>query len=485
MSERIYSLLFRLFPAGFRRRWQGEALELFRDRAAYERGFGPRLRMWFDILSDFAVSVPQAHLRERRTLMPAAAATTRQEVPSFTMLEDKPIRSSAYLYGTVLSGLILFGISQMAKHAGHFPIGHGGAAEAGGITIDPWATGASGDGDGGSVLVIGNGDGLSHAARPGVVRPVSKVVRVGSAPAEMPFFDAAEKHRVLLGVAEVLRQRYPDQAAAERLGKSLLSAEGALGRTDDPGVFADAITHQLRGQSGDLHFEMAYTRGEAPGRTAPAAMDLQYRRAMLEANCMMEAPAILPDRLGNRVGYLKLDWFAEPEACGDRVAAAMKTLSGADGVVLDLRDNTGGSPEMVMFLAAWLFDRPAFLWNPRESSAERMWTRSPRSGSGLAGKPVWVLTSSRTYSAAEQFAYNLKMLHRATLVGETTAGATDVGVFRRIDDHFGIGLRESKVPNPYQAPDWAVNGVQPDVRVTADEALDTARKLAGTEGARR
>jgi C-terminal processing protease CtpA/Prc len=106
-------------------------------------------------------------------------------------------------------------------------------------------------------------------------------------------------------------------------------------------------------------------------------------------------------------------------------------------------------------------------------------------GSQLASKPVYVLTSSRSVSAAEHFSYNLKMLHRATLIGETTAGATDVGIFHRIDDHFGIGLRESKVPNPYPVPDWAVNGVQPDIRVPADQALEAAKNLARQQVARR
>jgi C-terminal processing protease CtpA/Prc len=77
------------------------------------------------------------------------------------------------------------------------------------------------------------------------------------------------------------------------------------------------------------------------------------------------------------------------------------------------------------------------------------------------------------------------MLHRATLVGETTGGATDVGVFHRIDDHFGIGLRESRVTNPYPSPDWAVRGVDPDVRVASDQALETAEGLAVTNLARR
>ena len=63
------------------------------------------------------------------------------------------------------------------------------------------------------------------------------------------------------------------------------------------------------------------------------------------------------------------------------------------------------------------------------------------------------------------------MLKRATLVGETTGGATDVGSFRRIDDHFGMGIRETRAINPYSEPDWAVTGVEPDVKVKAADAL--------------
>ena len=140
---------------------------------------------------------------------------------------------------------------------------------------------------------------------------------------------------------------------------------------------------------------------------------------------------------------------------------------------------------MVLFLAGWLFDRPAFFWNPREDTAANMWTHSPMAGSSLEHKPIWVLTSGRTWAAAEQFSYDLKELHRATLVGETTGGATDTGVFKNIDEHFGIGLRESRVANPFSDPDWAGRGVQPDVRVAAEGALATAQEMALNQLARK
>jgi hypothetical protein len=52
------------------------------------------------------------------------------------------------------------------------------------------------------------------------------------------------------------------------------------------------------------------------------------------------------------------------------------------------------------------------------------------------------------------------------------------GVFHRIDDHFGIGIPETKTINPFSKTDWAETGVEPDVKVKSTDALETAKKLA-------
>ena len=89
-----------------------------------------------------------------------------------------------------------------------------------------------------------------------------------------------------------------------------------------------------------------------------------------------------------------------------------------------------------------------------------------------------MLTSASTWSGAEQFSYDLKMLRRATLVGERTRGGAHASVFHRIDDHFGMGIPELKPINPFGKTDWEGTGVEPDVKVKAAAALETAEKLA-------
>src|SRR5262249_18748230 len=165
-------------------------------------------------------------------------------------------------------------------------------------------------------------------------------------------------------------------------------------------------------------------------------------------------------------------------ACQGTAEAAMASVNSADAIIFDLRDNRGGEPAMVSLMAAYLFDHPEYLYNPRENITEQSWTHSPVPGNKLADKPVYVLTSGRTFSGAEQFCYDLKMLNRATLVGETTGGGAYSGVFHRIDDHFGMGIPEMKAINPYSKNDWTGGGVAPDVEVKSFDALDIAQKLA-------
>jgi hypothetical protein len=474
-SEKIYALLFHLFPARFRAAWQDEALELFRDRLAHERGLHARLRLWFDLASDFALSLPRVYLSGTAALAPAPQPGAAG-VPTFRPLETPPVRSSAYFFGTILSALAIVVVSILLKHGGHFPAMQGpAAAEGRGFTADPWATGAGGGGNG-SGTAIGKPPSAFVAQSSGLVGPTN-IVSIGK-PKPNYLFDYAQRQVVLDGIIQNLHDHYPNPDVANSAARSLRIQNG-LGRfrsATEPAAFAALVTSRLRESTHDMHLEVVFSERELfAGDAGPSPEEeAQYRSAMLASNCTFQPVRTLP---GN-IGYLKFNTFPDPGLCASIAAETMDALNSSSAVILDLRDNSGGSPQMVMFLAAYFFDRPAFFWNPREDNQARMWTRSPVSRSRLTSKPLFVLTSSRTWSAAEHFTYNMKMLYRAVIVGETTGGATDVGVFHRVDAHFGIGISETHVRNPYSTPDWAATGVAPDVSVPAGQALETAQRRA-------
>ena len=99
-------------------------------------------------------------------------------------------------------------------------------------------------------------------------------------------------------------------------------------------------------------------------------------------------------------------------------------------------------------------------------------------GKRFVDKPVFVLTSKATFSAAEGFSYALKNLKRATLIGETTGGGAHPVEPHRIDDNFFIIVPSGRSISPITKTDWEGTGVEPDVKVPAASALDEALKRA-------
>jgi hypothetical protein len=290
--------------------------------------------------------------------------------------------------------------------------------------------------------------------------------------------DAAERHRVVTGAVANLRQQYFNREVAQQTADALLAHEenGEDGAAKDGVVLADLLTRQMRDASHDMHLVVEYSREILPEHPwKPTEESLaRYRKAMEQQNCMFRKIEILP----YNIGYLKLDSFPDPSVCQSTATAAMADLNHAAAIIFDLRDNSGGFESMVSLIASYLFDHPEYMYSPRGAPTEESWTHSPVPGNTLADKPVYVLTSASTWSGAEQFSYDLKMLKRARLVGETTRGGAHAGIFHRIDEHFGMGIPEEKAINPFGKADWEGVGVEPDVKVRAAEALETAVKLA-------
>ncbi|HJZ65545.1 MAG TPA: S41 family peptidase [Candidatus Acidoferrum sp.] len=476
MSEKFYALLLRLYPAQFREDYGEEALRLFRDRFEDERGFLPRLRLWFDLICDLTVSIPREYLRPAS---PRAAARTSAVYPGLYVIELEPLRFSALLSGGVVTvfavGIVYAALISQAQAIGakKYSGGLAGDGNKPGIHERARLNSDSGSRAGASAGALSSGtDTSANANLEGAPKNANAVVAKGAR------LDDAERQRVIAAASIELRKHYVNRDAAPLIADALLMHErrGDYDNVTDAVAFAGLVTRQMREISADQHLSLDYFDepfAEQQPRT-PAEEMAQYRTLMKQQNCTFEKVEILP---GN-TGYLKINSFPDVAVCEGKAVAAMKTLNHADAVIFDLRDNRGGEPKMVQRMAAYLFDHPEYWYNPRENTTERSWTKSPVPGNLLADKPVYILTSSQTFSGAEQFCYDLKMLKRATLIGETTAGASHAGVFHRIDDHFGIGIPEVKAINPYSENDWTGVGVEPDVKVKSSDALGTAEKLA-------
>jgi len=185
--------------------------------------------------------------------------------------------------------------------------------------------------------------------------------------------------------------------------------------------------------------------------------------------------------LGDGVGYVKFNAFMHPDICAKAATAAMTKIANARALIIDLRDNSGGTPQMVAYVASYLVSSRTHLndaFERRTGETEQFWTRDDVPGRKFGGeKPVYVLTSSNTFSGAEEFTYNLKTQKRATIVGETTGGGAHPVSGHRIDEHFIIGVPFARAINPITHTNWEGTGIEPDVKVPAADALATALRM--------
>ena len=122
---------------------------------------------------------------------------------------------------------------------------------------------------------------------------------------------------------------------------------------------------------------------------------------------------------------------------------------------------------MAAVICSYLFDEPTHLddiYDRKENTTEQLWTFPYLPGKRFTGKAVFVLTSGRTFSAAEEFGYDLKSLKRATLIGETTGGGAHAVAPHRIDDHFFIRVPFARFVNAITGTDWGARELSPTLK---------------------
>lgn len=332
---------------------------------------------------------------------------------------------------------------------------------------------------GGSTTALGN-LAVKDGQPPTVETFSIRALPPGVAPVNVTL-DAALRKQVIAGVNADLAEYYVDSAVAKQM-QDALEAHARAGEYDsitDGDAFAERLTKDLRAVSHDRHLGVTFNPFKMPARREPSPEDIaQMQQQMKHNNCAFRRVEVLP---GN-IGYVKFDGFADATVCAPTAVAAMSFVAHTDAVIFDLRENGGGDPAMVTFIASYLFDKPTHLndlYNRKEDSTEQFWTLSYVPGERLAKQPVFLLTAKRTFSGAEEFAYDLKNQKRATIVGETTGGGAHPVGGHPVADYFVVGVPFAKAVNPISKTNWEGTGVEPDVKVPAADALATAQKLAG------
>lgn len=310
------------------------------------------------------------------------------------------------------------------------------------------------------------------------------------APAQQPMeqpdgtVDSAARVQIIDAILKRLNDSYVFPETAKKMEASI--RERAKNKEYDQitsaKAFAETLTKDLQAVSKDKHLRVRYSHEPIPVREPRRERTAEEREEARRDFGWMNHGFNKVERLRGNIGYVEFAGFFDAELGADTVASTMNFLNGTDALIIDLRTNGGGNPEMVALISSYLFGAEPVHLNDlywREGNrTDEFWTRKEVAGKRYLNKDVYVLTSKRTFSAAEEFAYNLKNLKRATIIGETTGGGAHPGGPHRVHEHFNVFVPTGRAINPITKSNWEGTGVAPDVAVPADQALLTARLMA-------
>ena len=291
---------------------------------------------------------------------------------------------------------------------------------------------------------------------------------------------AAERDQVVKGAIAKLNENYVFPDVAKKMGEAVAAraAKGEYASITTAKALADKLTADFREVSHDRHLHMEYDEHGVPEGDGGGPPPAKQREFMAGINFGFEKV----ERMQGNVGYVEIRGFVPPSLGGGTAGAAMSFVANSDALIIDLRRNGGGEPDMIAYVLSYLFDEPQHvndIYTRTTNETQQWWTAPHVAGLRYGGKkPVYVLTSSRTFSGGEEFAYDLKNLKRATLIGETTGGGAHPVQPYKVSEHFAIGVPYARAVSPVTKTNWEGTGVAPDIASASADALDKAYRMA-------
>ncbi|NHN24059.1 S41 family peptidase [Flavobacterium jejuense] len=290
------------------------------------------------------------------------------------------------------------------------------------------------------------------------------------------------KKNVIQKLAQLMNDFYvfPEVAklTEEHLKTQML--EGYFDEFKNNETFAAALTKSVQAINKDKHMRIrsnqSYTTSEKPQQSM-----IEEHIAGIDRSRQSNAGFKTVKILEGNVGYLDLRGFAGMETGKDIADAYMKLMSRTDAIIIDLSKNGGGSPRMVQYLCSYFFNKKLLLnslyWR-EGNTTEEFWTLDEVGGHKRENVPLFIITSERTFSGAEEFSYNMQTQKRATLVGQTTGGGANPGNSIRINDNLSVFIPKGKAINPVTKTNWEGVGVIPEVATSLEDSYEKTLNFA-------
>jgi hypothetical protein len=287
---------------------------------------------------------------------------------------------------------------------------------------------------------------------------------------------------IVNNVSQLLLDNYVFPDTAIKMSNCIKNKlkDGAYNKITDPVALSDALTIHLYSVYRDGHLLVQYrppVHAAVPvntGSSANPVNDQDPLRRIKRANFGLKKIEILP---GN-IGYIAIEHFWADSIYGKKtVNAAFQFVSNTNALIVDLRDCGGGSQETVNMICGYFLEKSIHINDMFDRSTNvttEYWTKPDRSFTQLTKIPLYILTNNKTFSAAEEFCYDLQSIKRATIIGETTGGGAHGTFSQDASNSFVLSIPYSTAINPITKTSWEKVGVKPEIATTSDKALETA-----------
>ncbi|WP_420136658.1 S41 family peptidase [Sphingomonas sp.] len=309
--------------------------------------------------------------------------------------------------------------------------------------------------------------------------PAVAVAQPAPPPATAPAqaLDPVVRQAVVQKLADAMRDNYVFPEVGEQAAAALTAAlaRGDYDALNDTAALAARLTADLAAVAHDKHLRVISQTSGSPGPRPGAGPPFRD-----------EAGIVRADKLADDIGYVEVSGFPPPPVFKPALDRALATLKGSRALIIDARRNGGGAPEAVAYLVSYLLPPGppvTIIEFVNRTPATREFTRDRTTTVStpftFAKVPVYVLTSKATFSGGEEFAYDMKTMKRATLVGEVTGGgANPVGPVSLGHD-FMVAMLAGRPESPITKTNWEGAGVAPDIKVPSADALAAALKALG------
>jgi retinol-binding protein 3 len=294
--------------------------------------------------------------------------------------------------------------------------------------------------------------------------------------------DAETKTSAINKIADLLDKNYVFTEVGKQMGELVKSKlkTGEYDKIEDPMQFCMLVTQDLQSVSKDKHVnlrinpQMAEQLMKQPSEPTDTTIPIFQLDDMKRNNYGFRKIEILP---GN-IGYINLTGFNTMRNTKPTLTAAMKFIENCDAVIFDLRQNGGGDGETVNLLCSYFLPPNVNINNAHFRNPDttfESWTLKDIEGKRMLDVPVYLLTSSYTFSAAEEFCFDLRYQNRAVIIGETTGGGANPNNFFAVNDKIVLSSAIGQSINPVSKTNWEVTGVAPDIASDKSEALNLAK----------